>query len=122
MPREKQRICPDVGATLARVTRPHVACDGMPSASPSFMQRTIIVLADATRGRLFTFDRSDEVDGLRESLTERADLVNPARRSLRCTAAGDSRCDRCARARRLRSVPGPEEAARAQLAQTDVRP
>jgi len=46
------------------------------------MQRTIIVLADATRCRLFTFDRSDEVGGLHESLSERADLVNPARRQM----------------------------------------
>lgn len=55
------------------------------------MQRTIIVLADATRGRLFTFDRSVEVDGLRESLTERADLVNPARRRTPAQLFSDTR-------------------------------
>ena len=35
---------------------------------------------DASRARLFTYERSNEVDGLEEHLTEQRDLVNPARR------------------------------------------
>lgn len=44
------------------------------------MQRTCIAVVDATRARLFTFDRTAEVGGVHEELSERTDLVNPARR------------------------------------------
>jgi protein required for attachment to host cells len=44
------------------------------------MQRTCIAVVDATRARLFTLERSSEVDGVHEELTERTDLVNPSRR------------------------------------------
>lgn len=37
-------------------------------------------MVDASRARLFTFQRSSEVEGLREEMTEQRDLVNPARR------------------------------------------
>ena len=43
------------------------------------MHRTCIAIVDATRARLFTFDRTAEVDGVHEELSERTDLVNPAR-------------------------------------------
>jgi len=42
------------------------------------MHRTVIAVVDAARARLFTFDRSDEAGSLRESFSERTDLVNPA--------------------------------------------
>jgi len=44
------------------------------------MQRTCIAVVDATRARLFTFDRSSDDGGLHEELSERTDLVNPSRR------------------------------------------
>lgn len=44
------------------------------------MLRTCIAVVDASRARLFTFDRSVEPDGTHEELSERLDLVNPARR------------------------------------------
>lgn len=43
------------------------------------MQRTIIAVVDATRARVFALERTDEVGGMRESFSERTDLVNPAR-------------------------------------------
>jgi protein required for attachment to host cells len=55
------------------------------------MQRTIIAVADATRARVFTFDRSDEAGELRESLAERSDLVNPARRRTPAQLFSDTR-------------------------------
>ena len=44
------------------------------------MHRTCIAVIDATRARLFTFDRSAEGDGVHEELIETTDLVNPGRR------------------------------------------
>lgn len=44
------------------------------------MQRTCIAIVDSTRARLFTFDRTADVEGIHEELSERTDLVNPARR------------------------------------------
>jgi len=44
------------------------------------MYRECIAIVDATRARLFTFEREATVAGLRDELTEVADLVNPARR------------------------------------------
>ena len=55
------------------------------------MQRTIIAVADATRARVFTFDRSDEAGEMRESLSERSDLVNPARRRTPAQLFSDTR-------------------------------
>jgi protein required for attachment to host cells len=43
------------------------------------MQRTCIAVVDASRARLFTFERSNDVEGLNELLVEERDLVNPAR-------------------------------------------
>ncbi len=37
-------------------------------------------MADASRARLFTFERSTEAEGLKEQLTEEHDLVDPSRR------------------------------------------
>src|SRR5437762_2350966 len=44
------------------------------------MYRACIAIVDATRARLFTFERSTEPDAMREALHEHIDLVNPARR------------------------------------------
>jgi len=50
----------------------HAPWDGMP--------RTCIAIVDATRARLFTFERIADATGIHETLSERTDLVNPARR------------------------------------------
>lgn len=55
------------------------------------MQRTIIAVADATRGRLFLFERGDEVGQMRESLTELTDLVNLQRRQTPAELFSDTR-------------------------------
>ena len=39
-----------------------------------------IAIADASRARLFQLERTDDPDGVHETLEERTDLVNPARR------------------------------------------
>lgn len=44
------------------------------------MYRTCIAVVDASRARLFTYERVSEADGLKEHLIEERDLVNPARR------------------------------------------
>jgi protein required for attachment to host cells len=44
------------------------------------MYRACIAIVDATRARLFTFERATEPDAMRDELTEHTDLVNPARR------------------------------------------
>jgi protein required for attachment to host cells len=44
------------------------------------MYRTCIAVIDASRARLFTFDRTADVGEPREALTETTDLINPARR------------------------------------------
>ncbi|HEX5059009.1 MAG TPA: host attachment protein [Kofleriaceae bacterium] len=55
------------------------------------MYRTCIVVADAARARLFTFERTAEAEGLAEELIERRDLVNPARRLRSSKLFSDSR-------------------------------
>src|SRR4051794_11979702 len=44
------------------------------------MYRACIAVVDATRARLFIFERTTEPEAMRESLREHTDLVNPARR------------------------------------------
>lgn len=44
------------------------------------MHRTCIAVIDATRARLFTFDRTADSGEVHEELVETADLVNPGRR------------------------------------------
>jgi protein required for attachment to host cells len=44
------------------------------------MHRTCIAVIDATRARLFTFDRTAANGAVHEDLVETADLVNPGRR------------------------------------------
>jgi protein required for attachment to host cells len=44
------------------------------------MYRACIAVVDASRARLFTFQRSSDSGGLHEELTEQRDLINPARR------------------------------------------
>lgn len=55
------------------------------------MYRACIVVADASRARLFQFERSQEAEGLRETLVETRDLVDPARRLRPSTLFSDSR-------------------------------
>jgi len=55
------------------------------------MQRTCIAVVDATRARLFVFDHSAEADGIHEALTERTDLVDPARRLTPARLFSDTR-------------------------------
>lgn len=44
------------------------------------MQRTLLVVVDASRARIFTLDRTAAPEGLHEELVERRDFINPARR------------------------------------------
>jgi protein required for attachment to host cells len=44
------------------------------------MYRACIIVVDASRARLFTFERTSDGEGLHEQLSERRDLVSPARR------------------------------------------
>lgn len=55
------------------------------------MQRTLITVADATRARLFTFDRVDDDGELREVLSERTDLVHSARHRTPAQLFSDTR-------------------------------
>ncbi len=55
------------------------------------MPRTIIAVADATRARLFLFDRSDDVGRAREAFTELTDLVNLQRRQTPAQLFSDTR-------------------------------
>lgn len=55
------------------------------------MQRTVIAVVDASRARLFTYERTAEADGLKETLSERTDLVNPARRRTPARLFSDTR-------------------------------
>lgn len=55
------------------------------------MPRTCIAVVDATRARLFTFDRTDVLGEIQETLFERTDLVNPARRKTPAQLFSDSR-------------------------------
>jgi protein required for attachment to host cells len=55
------------------------------------MHRTCIAVVDASRARLFTFDRTDAVDGIQDIFSERTDLVNPARRKTPAQLFSDSR-------------------------------
>lgn len=55
------------------------------------MQRTCIAIIDATRARLFTFDRYADAEGVHEGLSERIDLVNPERRRTPAQLFSDSR-------------------------------
>jgi protein required for attachment to host cells len=55
------------------------------------MHRTCIAVVDATRARLFTLDRTDQVGGMQEDFTEHTDLVNPARRKTPAQLFSDTR-------------------------------
>ena len=44
------------------------------------MKRICLVIADASRARIYTYERFQEPDGLHEELREERDLVDPARR------------------------------------------
>lgn len=49
-------------------------------AMSTLMKRICLVIADATRARIYTFEQLEEPDGPHDELREVADLVDPARR------------------------------------------
>jgi protein required for attachment to host cells len=55
------------------------------------MYRTCIAVVDASRARLFTLNRTSDVEGVHEELLERSDLVNLARRQRPSELFSDSR-------------------------------
>lgn len=55
------------------------------------MYKACIAVVDASRARLFTLERSDEVEGLKEQLTEERDLVELARRMRAADLFADTR-------------------------------
>lgn len=55
------------------------------------MYRVCIALVDATRARLFTFEREAEGSAVRDQLVERTDLVNPQRRKRPSEVFSDTR-------------------------------
>ena len=55
------------------------------------MHRVCIALVDATRARLFTFERVTEGTDTRDELVERTDLVNPLRRKRPSEVFSDTR-------------------------------
>jgi protein required for attachment to host cells len=57
----------------------------------SIMYRVCIALVDATRARLFTFERVADGGDTREVLVERTDLVNPQRRRRPSEVFSDTR-------------------------------
>lgn len=59
--------------------------------SESIMYRVCIALVDATRARLFTFERAMEGAEIREELVERTDFVNPQRRRRPSELSSDTR-------------------------------
>lgn len=58
----------------------YVDGDGRLLAPCQDMYRACIAVVDASRARLFTYQRSNDAEGLQEHLTEEKDFVNPARR------------------------------------------
>jgi protein required for attachment to host cells len=55
------------------------------------MYRVCIALVDATRARLFAFERTTEGGATRDELVERTDLVNPQRRRRPSEVFSDTR-------------------------------
>jgi protein required for attachment to host cells len=55
------------------------------------MYRTCIAVVDASRARLFTLNRTSDVEGVHEELLERSDLVNLARRQRPSDLFSDTR-------------------------------
>jgi protein required for attachment to host cells len=55
------------------------------------MYRVCIALVDATRARLYTFERATEGADVRDELIERTDLVNPQRRGRPSELSSDTR-------------------------------
>ncbi len=58
----------------------HPERDGGALAPDLDVLRTCIAVVDASRARLFAYERSAAVGGVEERMTEERDLVNPARR------------------------------------------
>lgn len=55
------------------------------------MYRACIAVVDASRARLFTFERTSEVEGVKDDLVEQRDLIDPARRLRPVDLFSDSR-------------------------------
>ena len=55
------------------------------------MRSIFIAVVDASRARLFRFERSTDSEGLHEQFTELTDLVNPARRRRTSELFSDTR-------------------------------
>ena len=55
------------------------------------MQRIVIAVVDASRARLFMFERAADPGGIEETFTERTDLVNPMRRRTPAQLFSDTR-------------------------------
>jgi protein required for attachment to host cells len=64
---------------------------GRELAPMGHMYRACIAVVDASRARLFTYERATDAEGLSERLTEERDLVNPARRLRPVDLFSDSR-------------------------------
>jgi protein required for attachment to host cells len=62
-----------------------------PLHQESVMYRVCIALVDATRARLFTFERVTDGADTREELVERTDFVNPQRRRRSSEVFSDTR-------------------------------
>ena len=62
-----------------------------PLQRESVMYRVCIALVDATRARLFTFERAAEGADTRDELVERTDFVNPQRRRRTSEVFSDTR-------------------------------
>ena len=58
------------------------------------MNRTCIAIVDASRARLFTFDRTQGGSGIHEQLVEQRDLADPARRQYGFDDHRDAHMDR----------------------------
>ncbi len=54
------------------------------------MKRICLIVADASRARIFTYERSQEPDGLHDELRERRDLIDPVRRKRASELFSDS--------------------------------
>ncbi len=54
------------------------------------MYRTCIAVVDASRARLFTYERSSEAEGIEETFVEQRDFVHPARRLTAAEQLSDS--------------------------------
>ena len=81
----------DLGREQARRPRTLALSVGYALALRSSMIRTCIAVVDASRARLFTYERANESGRVMENLVEQRDLINPARRLRPSELFSDSR-------------------------------